>query len=232
MMQRRDDGLAAAKPGGMSAEPMTEETVNCRLIQHDPMADPIAESASKKGGEFGKPMHAVAVQPSAFVLQSLGQIPVIQAEPRRDLGLGELVDQAIVKIQAGAIHGPYAFRQDTGPGNREAVRVHACPLQQANILSSAMIVVTRDPCRFGVRDGTWPRHEFIPDARAPSIFAHRALDLIGRSGRTPDESFPKVEGGQLGGPSDCRRAKAENREEAGSIADQLASREMPYSAHQ
>ena len=77
-------GERADKARGVAAHAVTEQCVHVRLIEHRPVLDAIGEPPRHNArvvGEFGG---NVAVQPTARLLQRLGQIPMIETEPRRE----------------------------------------------------------------------------------------------------------------------------------------------------
>src|SRR6267143_592732 len=57
----------------------------------------------------------IAIEPAALLLQRLRQVPMVEAEPRRDAVRDEPIDQAAVKVEPALLHRAAARRQNARP---------------------------------------------------------------------------------------------------------------------
>ena len=118
---------------------------------------------------------------------------MIEAQPGLDSRRQELVDQAIVKREAGLVGRSAPLRQHARPGHRESVSLHAQGLHQANIFAIAMIMVARDIAGVAILDGTALAVD-VPDAQSAAVLPRRSLDLEARGGNAPDEIRAQARG--------------------------------------
>ena len=88
-------------------------------------------------------MGGIAVQPPAFLLQRLGQIPVIQGDGGLNPRVAQRGNQPAVKIEPLLVQLPDAFGEDARPGYGEPVGVDAQARQQPEIIGPAPVVIAR-----------------------------------------------------------------------------------------
>ena len=101
--------------GRMGSFAITEQRMNVRLIEHRPMLDAVGQPPRHDPRILGKLVRYIAIEPAAFILQRLGQIPVKETQPRRNSGGDQAVDQPIVKIETARLDGALAGWLDTRP---------------------------------------------------------------------------------------------------------------------
>jgi len=87
VMECRKHRFAAAQPRSMLGKAMAHHGMHHRLVERDPARRAIAESARDEPGVIGIPIGDRALCPAAAILQRLGQVPVVEADPRLDAGL-------------------------------------------------------------------------------------------------------------------------------------------------
>ena len=104
-----------------------------------------------------------------------------------DARFQELVDEAVVEVEAGCVDGAGRARDDARPGDREAEGVEPELPHQRDVLRIAVVEVARDLAVVAGADLAGRRAEPVPDALAASVLGRRPFDLVGRGGRTPDE---------------------------------------------
>ena len=108
-------------PGGVA-----EERRAPRLVERGPGGDAVAEAVVDRGGVLGEARRGVARRPAAGVLQRLGQVPVVQRDPRLDAG-GRAARRRAGSRSRGrrSWSGPASVGLDARPGDREAVGADA-----------------------------------------------------------------------------------------------------------
>ena len=87
-------------PGRVDAAGVAQHGDDVRLVDRDPVLDPVAEPSGHDPGELPEDACHVAVQPAAAVLQLLREVPVVERDHRLDAGLAQLVDEPVVEVQA------------------------------------------------------------------------------------------------------------------------------------
>src|SRR6516162_11427858 len=90
------------RPGAWSPSP--EQRVDIGLVEDRPMLDAVAESVSHDARVIRERCGGIAVEPAALLLQRLRQVPMVEAEPRRDAVRDEPIDQALVKVEPALLH--------------------------------------------------------------------------------------------------------------------------------
>src|SRR5258708_4390575 len=97
-----------------------------RLVQRQPVVDTSLKVARDNLDILSKRVDRLSALPaSQFILQRLGQIPVIQRRVWLNPSLQQAIHQAIVKIEAARIDFPSPGWYDTRPGNGELIEVYA-----------------------------------------------------------------------------------------------------------
>ncbi len=158
------------------------------LVQRDPVRHAV-EGLVHGRGVVGEVLGGVADPPAAALLQSLGQVPVVEGEEGGDAPGVEPLDQAPVEVEAALVDAAGPLGEHARPGHREPVGPGAETGQQRHVLRPAAVVVA------GVLTGLPGRHrpgdpaEGVPDRRPPAVGGHGTLDLVGRGGHAPHESL-------------------------------------------
>ena len=144
--------LAIVNPGRMDAEHVAEDGENPRLVERHPMLDAIAEVLRADGGIVAEVSRGVAIGPSAEVLEHLRKIPMIERDERLDVVLQQLIDDAIVKVDALLIGLALAVRHDARPRERDARGIQPEVGHQRDVVAIAMIEIARDIAGIAVLD--------------------------------------------------------------------------------
>jgi hypothetical protein len=92
----------------------------------------------------GEPFGAIAVLPSAMVLQGMRQVPVVEGGNRRDAPGEQPVDKPVIEVEAPPVDGPAAFRQHAGLRDRETVGADPEALYQVKIRFPPVEMVAGD----------------------------------------------------------------------------------------
>src|SRR5215213_9845482 len=101
------DGVGVARAAGSMVAPrMSDPGVNPRLVVRDPVADAVAKSLDDGLGVVDERLGGFARRPAAYVLERLRGIPVEQRRERFELVGEQLVDQAIVEVEACLVDRP------------------------------------------------------------------------------------------------------------------------------
>ena len=200
-----DHGLEGrAVAGGEGAVQITAVDDHPGLVDRAPGLHPALEFLEQDLAVVGEPVGDVGVEPAAPIVQRGGQVPVIQRAQRLDPGLEQAIDQAVVEGEALVVDGAPALGHDPAPADRESVGLEVEPLHQLDVLTPAIVVVAGHVAGVAVAHIARRVAEPVPDRGSRAIRHRRALDLIGRCRRTPQETFWKqivagVSGGHVSG---------------------------------
>ena len=142
---------------------------------------------------------SLAGQPPA-VLERLRQIPVVEGRVRLDAVREQLVDEAVVVVEPGLVHGATALGDDPRPRDREAVRVETELPHEAHVLRVAVVRVAGHPpvSPLATRPGSVVKRSQMLSPRpssfaAPSVwYAAVAAPQANRGGKTCPLSFDVV----------------------------------------
>ena len=110
-----------------------------------------------------------------------------EGRERLDLVREQLVDEAVVEIEAGLVDRAPTRRDDARPRDREAKRVEAELAHQRHVVGVPVVEVAGPLARVTVPDLPGGRAEPVPDALAAAVFVRGALDLVRGRGGAPDE---------------------------------------------
>src|ERR687898_50321 len=172
---------------GVDAEAVTHPGRDPGLVQGDPEPNIIREGLVHDAGVLCEAFARIPVGPAAQVLQRLWQIPVVEREHRLYGTLTQAVDEPAVEVEAFLVGRTAPFWLDAGPGHREAVGLHPELGHQVEIFFQAVVLVAGYVTRVAVMYLTRGVAERVPDRRAAAVFVYRALDLVGRRSRAPQE---------------------------------------------
>src|SRR4029079_2955545 len=117
---------------------------------------------------------------------------MVQRRERRDAVSQQLVDKAVVEIEALWIWRAGAFREDARPGNRESIGLCAERLHQLNVFLVQAIMVGRGIAVALIGDGARRVGEAVPDRWAAAVLVHGSFDLIGGGRRAPQKIVRKT----------------------------------------
>src|SRR5918999_3462867 len=185
---------------GVDAEAVTHPGRDPGLVQGDPEPNIIREGLVDDAGVLCEAFARIPVGPAAQVLQRLRQVPVVEREHRLDGALPQAVDEPAVEVEASLVGGTAPFGLDAGPGHGEAVGLHPKLGHQVEVFFQAVVLVAGYITRVAVMYFTRGVAERVPDRRAATVFAYRALDLVGRSSRAPQEVLREAHGSFLSTP--------------------------------
>ena len=191
VMHRRKHVRQAFHAGRVLAGAVAEQRVNIGLVESDPVLDAVAEALGDGAGIVGEFLRGVAIAPAALILERLRQVPVIEAQPRRDGARRKPVDQPIVEIKTARLHDAGAIGQNARPRRREAIIGEAAAREQLDIFRPAMIVVAGDVAGIVALHPSRRMRKDVPDAFAAAVEIDRAFDLIARRRSAPNEIFRK-----------------------------------------
>jgi len=199
------------------------------------MLHAVAEPMSHDARVICERRRRIAIEPAAVLLQRLRQIPMVEAEPRRDAVRDEPIDQTFVKVEAALLHGAAARRQNARPRGRKPVGGKIAACEQIDMVAPAVVVVAGDVAGVAVLHASRRMGEDIPDAFAASVIVDRAFDLIARGRRAPHEVRGKrtvVGSGCTGARHSTRGEQADGRGQQPSARhDQHRGRAAPAGAH-
>src|SRR5206468_7618242 len=183
VVDRRQRAAPVLFTRGMEAVRVAEDAVHPRLVDRAPPRDAVAIGVEAGARVLGERVDDVAVAPAALVLERLRQITVIERDERLDAVLEQRVDQAVVVLEAARLAVASAAREEPRPREREAVRVHAEPREQVDVLAPAAVVVAGERAEVAALPG-----EAIPDGGAAAVGVERTLDLERRGRRAPEKA--------------------------------------------
>ena len=166
------------------------------------MADAVGELADGVVGVVREGLGGGATGPAAFVLESLGEIPVKEGAEGLDVGGEQGVDEAFVEVDAFGVRRAGALRENARPCDGEAEAFGAEALHQLDVLLVAVVEVVGDVAGLALEGFAGGVGEGIPDGGAAAVLVDSAFDLIGGGGGAPDEVVGEAvgrsgEGGQV-----------------------------------
>ena len=100
---------------------VAKEGEHPRFVEHHPVLYAVTKRLDARLSVGREVTDNFAIRPASFVLERLGQVPVVQRRERPDAVREQLVDQTVVVIEARLVQLPFAFGKDAGPGDAEAV---------------------------------------------------------------------------------------------------------------
>src|SRR5262249_3893889 len=150
-------------------------------VEDRPLPDAIAERTPYDRGVVGEARSGVAVGPAPFVYQGLRDVPMIEGRQRMDMRFEQRIDQPPVIVESFLIRRPLAAWLNTRPGDREAIGREFQRAQQRYVVAVAVVAVAGDIACGTVWGHAGSVREAVPDRLAPTVFSHRAFDLVGRS---------------------------------------------------
>lgn len=174
-------GAVRGAAGGELADAVAEDGRAPRLVEGDPvlaLRDGLEDETGvvlKVKRELG-PVQETAVA----LLESVGQIPVVEGDEGGDASLEQVIDELDVVVNAGLVDGVVAATEGdkAGPAEREAVALGAKALQEGDVLGSAVVRVAGGNTRGAVGDLAGNLAELIPDGRATAILVNGTLNLV------------------------------------------------------
>ena len=132
---QRQRGIAEAR--GVLAGGMAHEHEDLRLVEDRPGPDAVAERAHDGVRVLGEPADDRTVRPASRVLDPLREVPVEQGRVGGDAARQQLVDQAVVVVEPGALDHAIRGGDDPRPGDAEAVCAEAQPAQDRHVLAGS-----------------------------------------------------------------------------------------------
>ncbi len=175
-----------------------------RLVERDPVADPIAERVEADPRVVGEGVGHAWAEPAAVLgLEREREVPVVERHPRRDPVLEERVDEVRIKPEAGLVRGAGSGRLDARPRDREPVGGQAKVGHERDVLAEARVVVAGDVAGVAVGDPAGRVGEGVPHRRPLTVGVPRPLDLVGGRGGAPHEV--------LGEAAHARRGRGRRR---------------------
>ena len=138
--------------------------------------------------EIDKSIDCITVSPTAFCLNSSGQIKMVHRDQRLNVVFQALIDQVVIVFNTFGIDSTCAFGNQTRPGNRETVGFESHFCHQLDIF---LIVVILVRSHLKIRRA-FGNHLDILYRRALSVLKAGALNLISGSGSTPEKIFREI----------------------------------------
>src|ERR1700756_4913295 len=96
-MNRAQEHRAVDDAWRLAAKAVAEQREHARLVEGCEAFHPVAIAARDHACIIRESLRAIAVGPTALVLQCLRQVPVIEAKPRLDATADKRIDQPIVE---------------------------------------------------------------------------------------------------------------------------------------
>ena len=200
---RDQPGHAVLPAGRVVARGVAEQRRAEGLVEGRPRGHPVAQDVVHRERVVDEAVGGVAVGPAARVLEHLGQVPVVERQPRRDVAGEQLVDEPVVERQPGRV-GRTGVRAHPRPRHREAVRRGAEVGEEVHVVRHPVVVVAGDLAGVPAQDGSGDPGEGVPDGGRASVLGDGPLDLVGRGGHAPHEVGREAHGtGRLEGLDGC-----------------------------
>src|SRR6516162_3731411 len=157
--------------GALAAKSESKQSENRRLVESRKTLHSVAITRRHQYGVVSKPSSTVSGRPATEIVERLGKIPVIEAEPWFDAGGENCIDKPVVEYQARLIRVAPPQRKNTRPSDGETIGMDAEPLHQPNVLQVTVVVIASDLAFLAIG---------VPNAKAAPVFARRPLDLKAR----------------------------------------------------
>ncbi len=133
MMRGWDGKLVILQAWRMNAGAIAHPGNYRRFIVCDPVIDAVAQSAGDHIGIFDKSLSGGADRPAAFLLQHLGQIPVIQGDEWNNVCIEKTIHQPAVEVHSLLIDLAPSLGQDPRPGDGKAIGFQPQLLHQTDV---------------------------------------------------------------------------------------------------
>src|ERR1700683_731251 len=136
-------------------------------------------------------LREVAIRPSSGVFENLWEIPMIERDEWFDVVLQQLIDDAVVKVDALGVHQAFPVGNNPWPAKRDARRIQAQLGHQRDVVSVSMIEIACDVAGIARLDHAGGVRKAVPDRLALAVFVPGAFDLIGSASGAPQKIFWK-----------------------------------------
>ena len=144
MMSGREEIIYSLFSRSMNTKKIASSGKNHRLIQHDPVFDPITKKTHTCRDKVAKPLNNITVYPTALFFQLIGKIPMIKRDPWSDANFQRKVNHAVVEIYSFIIYFTDSCRKDPAPRNRKTMIGNIHSAHQAKIAGVAVIKIARN----------------------------------------------------------------------------------------
>src|SRR3954449_5635165 len=173
---RRLDALRVPEEGG-----------HPRLVVGDLVVDETVEAVEHEPCVLRIPLDDVTLRPTALVLESLRQIPVVERRERNDPSLAQTLGEAPVEVEPLHIRGPAPIRLHPRPRDGEPVSLDPELAHEVEVLAPAEVMLASRLAGGGARNIARAGREAVPDRLAAAVGPRGALDLERRGPGSPDE---------------------------------------------
>ncbi len=186
LVQARARQLQARR---VDAHAVADLDEGAELIDGEDVLDAVGQALRDIAGVVGKRLRRLAPLPAAeAVLQGLRQVPVVERGEGLDAVGEQLVDEPVVEVEPLRVRLTVAVGEDARPRDGEAVRLDAERLHQLHVAFVEVIVVIGHVAVGVAHDLAGRMREGVPDGRPAPVLLDRALDLIRRGRRAPQEA--------------------------------------------
>ena len=218
------------QPRCVNALQVTEVGEAAQLVDGDEMVHAVGKMSGHEAGIVGVRARGIAVLPAAR--KGRRQVPVEHRDIRLDPVGQQIVDHAVVMIDALLVRLPASFGENPRPGERHAIRRHAEVLQQLGVLRVPVVTIGRDVAVVVAEHLAGRMGEDVPVGRSAPVLLHRPLDLVGGGCAAPAEAGGELEliGGELRGGG-CRTSEHSRRGERAQAFAQLTPIELRHYAN-
>lgn len=153
-------------PGSKLANTVPEDSAAEGFIESDPMLDPGAHRLKHDSSIVDKVGHELLLvqEPTIPLLKLIGKIPVEESDERHDAGREQVIGELDIVVQSRLVDRirSTSQRNDSRPGNGEAICFGTGLLEQFDVLGCSMIRVTGDISRAAVSDLAGDLAEGVP----------------------------------------------------------------------
>src|SRR4029079_1864319 len=171
---------------------VAEEGRHPGLVVRHPVIDEVAQMLEDELGVDLEAVGDLARGPAAFVLQRLGEVPVVEGRKRCDPALEQALAESAVEVDPLLIRRPAPVRLDPRPRDREAVALEPERAHHVKVLAPAVVVLAGAVAGVAVRDPAGSVREAVPDRLAAAVSLRGTLDLVCGGCRTPHEFVGKA----------------------------------------
>ena len=179
-----------------------------RLIDGEEILDTVGEAFRYDPRIICEPLRHIRVHPAAPLVEFHRQFPVEEGEIRFDVICDQLINERIVERNAFLVDRADAFRDNTGPVNREAIRLDSQFLHKLDVFFVPVIMVTGDVASLVLEYlAIFFFYIFIPQMSALAALILSAFNLITAGGSAPDKIVSEFHCAFLSYPKRSRKRR-------------------------
>ncbi len=175
--------------GGVAAVAVADVDEGAHLVEGHEVLDAVGEMLGDVACVVAEGFGGVARLPAAFAFEGLGEVPVEEGAVGLNAGFEELVDEAVVEVDAFGVGSAGSGGEDARPGYGESVGLKAEVFHEGDVFFVAVVVIVGYVPGVSVVGFAGSVREGVPDGGSTAVFVDCAFNLVRSGGGAPEESF-------------------------------------------